>query len=58
MHLVTLFVLPLCLGQELFRNPDFEEPFDGQNNWWCNSCQLDKSSDSFQGSQSGRVSNR
>ena len=61
MMLVFLFTacIGLCLGQpELFKNPDFEQPFDEQNNWWCNVCTLDKSTDAYQGRQSGRVTNR
>ena len=42
---------------ELFKNRGFEDAL-GQNNWWCNQCTIDKSTDSYHGQYSGRVRNR
>ena len=45
-------------GQELISNPDFEEPFDGDD-WYCLGCELTSdTSDAHRGSTSGRVTNR
>ena len=61
--ILTIFGLLLniayrCSGQELIANPDFEEPFDGDD-WYCLGCTLTSdTSDAHQGTTSGRVTGR
>lgn len=62
MHTPTYIIcgflhLVLVSSQELFQNPDFEDPF-GQDNWWCLACQLEHSTDAYTGQFSGQVTNR
>ena len=55
---VLLIAVRLSSGQELIANPDFEEPFDGDD-WYCVGCTLTSdTSDAHQGTTSGRVTGR
>ena len=56
---VFLVVLQITLAQEeLFKNPDFEDPF-GEDDWFCNNaCTIEQSTDAYSGQYSGRVFGR
>lgn len=55
--LLILSLLAAASGQELFQNPDFEEAF-GQDNWYCNGCTLEHSTDANTGQYSGQITDR
>ncbi|XP_033748944.1 anti-sigma-I factor RsgI6-like [Pecten maximus] len=44
-------------ASELLHNPDFESSF-GASNWFCNGCHLSKSSDSYHGHSSAKITQR
>ena len=56
-----LLIIPLIIEfstqVEYLRNPDFEDDF-GSDDWFCTSCNLSRSTDSFSGNYSAYVYNR
>ena len=56
---LVLTHLQFTHGQELIANPDFEQPFDGDD-WYCfGSCTLTQTdSDAYSGTYSGQVTGR